>query len=86
MATSTDWHLLPPADRSRFPVELLLGRRVCISVFYCAANQFIVQRTLAAKNEWHARMGVVFTDYLKFLTAADHHCAGARWRRSCFPH
>jgi len=27
----------------------------------------MVQRTLAAKNEWHARMGVVFADYLKFL-------------------
>src|SRR5262249_55984077 len=39
---------------------------ICISTFYCAANQFIVQRTLAAKDEWHARMGVVFTDYLKF--------------------
>jgi solute:Na+ symporter, SSS family len=44
-----------------------LGGVTCISVFYCAANQFIVQRTLAAKNEWHARMGVVFADYLKFL-------------------
>ena len=40
---------------------------MCISVFYNATNQFIVQRTLAAKNEWHARMGVIFGDYLKFL-------------------
>jgi SSS family solute:Na+ symporter len=46
---------------------MYLGGVLCISVFYCAANQFIVQRTLAAKNEWHARMGVVFADYLKFL-------------------
>ena len=36
-------------------------------MFYCAANQFIVQRVLAAQNEWHARFGVVFTLYLKFL-------------------
>src|SRR5262249_2136882 len=40
---------------------------LAVSTFYCAANQFIVQRVLAAKDEWHARMGVVFTDYLKFL-------------------
>jgi solute:Na+ symporter, SSS family len=68
MATSKDWHLLPPADDPDFPWTGYLGGMTCVSVFYCAANQFIVQRTLAAKNEWHARMGVVFTDYLKFLT------------------
>jgi len=46
---------------------MYLGGLLCISVFYCATNQFIVQRVLAAKNEWHARMGVIFGDYLKFL-------------------
>ncbi len=67
MATSSSWDLLLPADDPDFPWTMFLGGVVCISVFYCAANQFIVQRTLAAKDEWHARMGVVFTDYLKFL-------------------
>ena len=67
MATSPDWHMLLPADDPDFPWTMYLGGMLCISVFYCAANQFIVQRTLAAKNEWHARMGVVFADYLKFL-------------------
>ncbi len=66
-ATSADWHMLMPADDPDFPWTMYLGGVVCISVFYCAANQFIVQRTLAARNEWHARMGVVFADYLKFL-------------------
>ncbi|MEN6494242.1 MAG: sodium/solute symporter [Thermoguttaceae bacterium] len=64
---SDQWHLLLPADDPDFPWTMYLGGVLCISVFYCAANQFIVQRALAAKNEWHARMGVVFTDYLKFL-------------------
>jgi SSS family solute:Na+ symporter len=68
MATSKDWHLLLPASDPDFPWTMYLGGALCVSVFYCAANQFIVQRTLAAKDEWHARMGVVFTDYLKFLT------------------
>ena len=67
MATSPSWHLILPATDPDFPWTMYLGGIVCISVFYCAANQFIVQRTLAAKDEWHARMGVVFTDYLKFF-------------------
>lgn len=64
---SDDWHLLLPADDPDFPWTMYLGGVLCISVFYCAANQFIVQRALAAKDEWHARMGIVFADYLKFL-------------------
>ncbi|HEY2842265.1 MAG TPA: sodium/solute symporter, partial [Bryobacteraceae bacterium] len=61
------WHLLLPASDPDFPWTQYLGSSLCISIFYCAANQFIVQRALAAKDEWHARMGVVFTDYLKFF-------------------
>jgi solute:Na+ symporter, SSS family len=67
VATSGDWHLLLPATDVDFPWTQYFGAFLCISIFYCATNQFIVQRTLAAKDEWHARMGVVFTDYLKFL-------------------
>ncbi len=67
VATSGSWHLILPATDPDFPWTMYLGGIVCVSVFYCAANQFIVQRTLAARNEWHARMGVVFTQYLKFF-------------------
>jgi SSS family solute:Na+ symporter len=67
LATSKDWHLLLPASDPDFPWTMYLGGALCISVFYCATNQFIVQRVLAAKDEWNARMGVVFQDYLKFL-------------------
>lgn len=67
-ATSSSWHLILPATDADFPWTQVLGGMVCISVFYNAANQFIVQRTLAAKDEWHARMGVVFVNYLQFLT------------------
>jgi SSS family solute:Na+ symporter len=59
--------MLLPADDPAFPWTMYLGGAICISVFYCATNQFIVQRTLAAKNEWHARMGIIFADYLKLL-------------------
>jgi len=65
--TTKDWKLILPADDPDFPWTMYLGGLLCISIFYCATNQFIVQRVLAAKNEWHARMGVIFGDYLKFL-------------------
>ena len=67
LETSKDWDMLLPADDPDFPWTMYLGGAICISVFYCATNQFIVQRTLAAKNEWHARMGVIFANYLKFI-------------------
>ena len=67
LETTKDWNLMMPADDPDFPWTMYLGGLLCISIFYNATNQFIVQRTLAAKNEWHARMGVIFGDYLKFL-------------------
>lgn len=67
LETTKDWKLMLPADDQDFPWTMYLGGLLCISIFYNATNQFIVQRTLAAKNEWHARMGVIFADYLKFL-------------------
>jgi SSS family solute:Na+ symporter len=66
IADSHNWHMFLPADDPDFPWTMFLGA-VCISIYYNAANQFIVQRTLAAKNEWHARMGVVFAGYLDFF-------------------
>lgn len=67
LETTKDWKLMMPADDPDFPWTMYLGGLLCISIFYNATNQFIVQRTLAAKNEWHARMGIIFGDYLKFL-------------------
>jgi SSS family solute:Na+ symporter len=66
--SSRTWHILLPHTDKDFPWTMYLGGSLCTSIFYAAANQFIVQRALAAKDEWHARMGIVFTDYLKFLT------------------
>ena len=66
-ATSGEWHLLLPASDPNFPWTMYLGGALCVSIFYFSSNQFIVQRVLAAKNEWHGRMGVVFTCYLKFI-------------------
>ncbi|MHA4808960.1 sodium:solute symporter family transporter [Flavitalea flava] len=67
LKTTSNWKMFYPASDPDFPWTMYLGGLFCISVFYCATNQFIVQRVLAAKNEWHGRMGVIFGDYLKFL-------------------
>ncbi len=66
-ASSQDWHLLLPASDADFPWTMYLGGVLCISTFYCATNQFIVQRTLAARDESHARRGIVLAQYLTFL-------------------
>jgi solute:Na+ symporter, SSS family len=67
VATSPEWHIFLPANDPDYPWTMFLGGSLCTGIFYCAANQFIVQRVLAAKNEWHARMGVICAQYLKFL-------------------
>lgn len=68
--SSKDWKMWFPASDPNFPWTRYIGAYLCISIFYNATNQFMVQRTLAAKSEWHARMGVVFADYLKFIIPA----------------
>ncbi len=60
-------HMILPADHADLPWTGIVSGMWIVIVYYCGLNQFIVQRTLAAKDEWHARMGVVFTDYLKFF-------------------
>lgn len=67
MATQRNWHLILPATDPDFPWTKYLGGSLCVSAFYWGSNQFIVQRTLAAKDEWNARMGVISAMYLKFL-------------------
>jgi SSS family solute:Na+ symporter len=56
-----------PANDPDFAWTMYLGGTLCICGCCWAANQCIVQRALAASEAWHARMGIVFTDYLKFL-------------------
>lgn len=67
MATRQEWDLLLPSDDPDYPWTQFIGGILCISAFYWATNQFIVQRALAAKDETHARMGVVFAQYIKFF-------------------
>ncbi len=38
-----------------------------ISIWYNVINQFMIQRVLAARNMYHARMGIVLAGYLKII-------------------
>jgi len=40
---------------------------VSISIWYNVLNQFMIQRVLGAKDEYHARMGIVFAGWIKIF-------------------
>lgn len=56
-----------PMSDPNFPwTGILLGAPI-LGVWYWCTDQFIVQRTLAAHNEDHARRGTIFAGFLKQL-------------------
>jgi SSS family solute:Na+ symporter len=59
--------LRPPGDSSGLPwYSVFLGYPV-IGIWYWCADQTIVQRVLGAKSENHARVGALFTGFIKIL-------------------
>lgn len=57
-----------PADHPELPwVGVFFGGIWLANIFYWGCNQFITQKTLAAKNIWHGQMGLVFAGFLKLL-------------------
>ncbi len=59
-------HLMTPADHE-VPWTALVILMVSTNVWYYATNQYINQRCLAARNEWHAKMGVLLAGGLQIL-------------------
>jgi solute:Na+ symporter, SSS family len=53
------FHLILPANHPLIPWPALFMRVVTTQLYYNCANQFIVQRALAAKSDWDARMGAL---------------------------
>jgi SSS family solute:Na+ symporter len=58
---------LPPTHE-QFPWTGVFTGFLTVGLWYTCASQHIVQRVLSAKDEWHARMGVVSAGYLRILT------------------
>ncbi|HOZ48764.1 MAG TPA: sodium/solute symporter [Candidatus Hydrogenedentes bacterium] len=56
-----------PASHQVAPWPSIVFSFLTISIWYNVINQFMIQRVLAAKNQYHARMGIVLAGYLKVL-------------------
>ena len=76
------FHMVRPWNDPELPwVGVFFGGMWLANIFYWGCNQFITQRTLAARNIWHGQMGVVFAGFLKLLVPLLVVLAGHR----CFP-
>ena len=58
---------LPPTHE-RFPVTGVFTGFLTVGIWYSCTSQHMVQRVLGAKDEWHARMGVVGAGFLRIIT------------------
>lgn len=62
------FEMVQPWDHPDLPwIGVFFGGIWLANIFYWGCNQFITQRTLAAKNIWHGQMGLVFAGFLKLL-------------------
>ncbi|GAB4169264.1 MAG: sodium:solute symporter family protein [Calditrichia bacterium] len=60
--------LLLPMDHEVYPwLGVLLGLAFVLSPSYWCAHQVIIQRTLAAKNEWHGKASILFAAMFKLI-------------------
>jgi SSS family solute:Na+ symporter len=61
------FNLWRPSSDTQYPWTGMLFGAPILGVWYWCADQFIVQRTLSAKNISEARKGALFAGYLKLL-------------------
>jgi SSS family solute:Na+ symporter len=67
-AAPEKFKMVQPLDHPELPwLGVFFGGIWLANIFYWGFNQFIVQKTLAAKNIWHGQMGLVFAGFLKLL-------------------
>ena len=57
-----------PPTHKPFPFTGVFTGFLTVGIWYSCTSQHIVQRVLSAKDEWHARMGVVSAGFLRILT------------------
>ena len=51
-----------------FPATGVFTYFLSVGIWYNCTSQHLVQRCLAAKDEWHARVGVVSAGFLHIIT------------------
>ena len=57
-----------PTTHPRFPFTGVFTGFLTVGLWYSCTSQHMVQRYLAAKDEWHGRMGVILAGYLHIIT------------------
>ncbi len=62
-------HLILPANDPNIPWTALIVLAFSTNLWYYCTNQTINQAALGAKNEWHAKMGIIFAGFLWVLIA-----------------
>ena len=60
-------HLYNPSNHPTLPWSGVITGLMVLHFYYWGANQFIVQRTLAAKSDAEARMGIISAGFFKLL-------------------
>ena len=60
-------HLYLPSDHPQRPWSGMLSGLMVLHFYYWGANQFIVQRALAAKSDKEARTGIITAGFAKLL-------------------
>lgn len=66
-ANADKLHLILPADNPDLPWTGVVGGMWIVILYYCGLNQFIVQRSLAAKSLSEGQLGVIFAGALWLL-------------------
>jgi len=62
------FHTVLPLDHPELPwFAIFFGGLWIANIFYWGCNQFITQRTLAARDLRHGRYGIVFAAYIKLI-------------------
>lgn len=62
------FEIFMPPTHERFPVTGVFTGFLTVGIWYSCTSQHMVQRVLGAKNEWHARMGVVLAGFIHIVT------------------
>ncbi|EEF61449.1 sodium:solute symporter [Pedosphaera parvula] len=61
------FQVFKPITHKPFPATGLFTGFLSVGIWYSCTSQHMVQRILAAKNEWHARVGVVCAGFLHII-------------------
>ena len=62
-------HLILPASDAELPWTAMVVLALSTGPWYFCTNQYINQNSLGARDEWHARMGIVLACFLGVFTA-----------------